>query len=172
MMRIGAGSVPQMDSEPDGTCQSTSSRQLQLCLKMDETGLTKGALCPSILRGRKGKEMITDAFDPRTIAKMEVALERACLVLSTGNEQHGARRIFASKIIECAKRGNASLVELTAAGYSAALQLSASARPKMKSDSRSAGFKNMASMRGHGVARSSQEFRVKVTRSRMGARVM
>jgi hypothetical protein len=128
MMRIGAGSVPQMDSEPDGTCQSTSSRQLQLCLKMDETGLTKGALCPSILRGRKGKEMITDAFDPRTIAKMEVALERACLVLPTGREQHNARRIIAGKIIECATRGNTSLIELTEAGYAASLQLTASAQ--------------------------------------------
>ena len=72
--------------------------------------------------------MITDAFDPRTIAKMEVALERACLVLPTGREQHNARRIIAGKIIECATRGNTSLIELTEAGYAASLQLTASAQ--------------------------------------------
>jgi hypothetical protein len=116
--------------------------------------------------------MITDAFDRRTIAKMEVALERACLALPTGSEEHKARRIIASKIIECAKRGNASLIELTEAGYSAALQLSASARPTKKKatanyDNRPAGLEHMASMRGHGVAPSSRGFRVKGRRSQM-----
>jgi hypothetical protein len=72
--------------------------------------------------------MITDAFDRRTIDKMEVALERVCLVLPTGREEHNARRIIASKIIECATRGNTSLIELTEAGYSASLQLTASAQ--------------------------------------------
>jgi hypothetical protein len=69
--------------------------------------------------------MITDAFNPRTMADMEVALERACLLLPAGGEKHGARRIIAGKIIECANRGEISLSRLTEAGYAAAMQLSA-----------------------------------------------
>jgi hypothetical protein len=71
--------------------------------------------------------MIADTFDRRTIAKMEVALERACLLLPTGSEKHNARRIIASKIVECAIRGDATLSGLTEAGYAAAMQLGASA---------------------------------------------
>jgi len=53
--------------------------------------------------------MITEAFNRRTIANMEVALDRACLLLPTGGEKHRARRIIAGKIIECANRGETSL---------------------------------------------------------------
>ena len=60
------------------------------------------------------------------MAKMKEALERVCLLHPTGGE-HDARRMIASKIIECAQRGNASLSELTEAGYSVSLQLTASA---------------------------------------------
>ena len=59
-------------------------------------------------------------------APAEVALERACLLLPTGSEKHNARRIIASKIIECANRGDATLSRLTEAGYAAAMQLTAS----------------------------------------------
>jgi hypothetical protein len=72
--------------------------------------------------------MITDAFDRRTIAKMEVALERACLLLPTGGEKHRARRIIAGKIVECANRGETSLSRLTEVGYAAAMQLGACAQ--------------------------------------------
>jgi hypothetical protein len=72
--------------------------------------------------------MITDAFNRRTIANMEVALERACLLLPAGGEKHRARRIIAGKIIECANRGETSLSRLTEAGYAAAMQLNASAQ--------------------------------------------
>lgn len=72
--------------------------------------------------------MITDAFDRRTIANMEVALERACLLLPTVGEKHRARRIIAGKIIECANRGETTLSRLTEVGYAAATQLSASAQ--------------------------------------------
>ena len=65
--------------------------------------------------------MITESFNSRTIANMEVALERACL-LSAGSEKHRARRIIASKIIECANRGDATtLGRLTEAGYAAVM---------------------------------------------------
>lgn len=67
--------------------------------------------------------MITDAFNRRTIAKMEVALERACLLLPTGSEKHNARRIIARKIVECANRGDVALSRLTEVGYAAAMQL-------------------------------------------------
>lgn len=73
--------------------------------------------------------MIADTFDRRTMARMEIALERACLLLPTGSEKHSARRIIADKIIECAKRGDTSLIELTEAGYIAATQLGASSQP-------------------------------------------
>lgn len=69
--------------------------------------------------------MITEAFNRRTIANMEVALERACSLLPTGGEKHRARRIIAGKIIECATRGETSLSRLTEAGYTAAMQLAA-----------------------------------------------
>jgi len=86
--------------------------------------------------------MITDTFDRRTIAKMEVALERACLLLPTGSEKHKARRIIASKIIECANRGEVSLSRLTEAGYAAAIQLTTSAQSVRKTEaaSRDNGF--------------------------------
>ena len=71
--------------------------------------------------------MISDAFDRRTMANMEVALERACLLLSTCNEKHRARRITAGKILECARQGDATLATLTEAGYVGAMQLNACA---------------------------------------------
>ncbi|XIA64141.1 hypothetical protein ACFIOY_35305 [Bradyrhizobium sp. TZ2] len=70
--------------------------------------------------------MITDSFDRRTMANMEVALERACLLLPTGSDEHRARRIIANKIIECANRGDTALSRLTEAGYAAAMHLTAS----------------------------------------------
>jgi hypothetical protein len=78
--------------------------------------------------------MITDTFDRRTIAKMEVALERACLLLPTGSEKHRARRIIAGKIIECANRGDATLSRLTEAGYAAAVQLNCFGRSVRKKE--------------------------------------
>jgi len=66
--------------------------------------------------------MIADSFDSRTVANMEVALERACKVLSIGAEAHGVRHI-ASRILECAARGNKTLGALTAAGHVAATEL-------------------------------------------------
>jgi hypothetical protein len=78
--------------------------------------------------------MITGTFDRRTVANMEVALERACLFLPTCSEKHRVRRIVASKIIECANRGEITLGALTEAGYAAAMQLNASAQPVRKKE--------------------------------------
>jgi hypothetical protein len=71
--------------------------------------------------------VITDSFDSRTLANMEVALDRACLMLPAGSDKHRARRIIASKIIECAQRGDTTLGGLTEAGHAAVIQLTASA---------------------------------------------
>jgi len=49
--------------------------------------------------------MIAEEFDSRTIANMEVALERACKMLSIGAEQHDYRRYVASKRASCAHKG-------------------------------------------------------------------
>jgi hypothetical protein len=66
------------------------------------TGQTNDTFKRRIFGGEeKEGQMITDTFDRKTIAKMEVALERACLVLPAGSEKHRARRIIAGKIIEC-----------------------------------------------------------------------
>jgi hypothetical protein len=67
--------------------------------------------------------MITDSFDSRTLANMEVALERACKMLSIGAEQHSVRRHIAGRILECAAKGNKTLGALTEAGQVAATEL-------------------------------------------------
>jgi hypothetical protein len=67
--------------------------------------------------------MISESFDRRTLANMEIALERACEALSTGSEKHRTRRHIASRIIRCAKSGNRSLGSLTAAALAAAKEL-------------------------------------------------
>ena len=56
---------------------------------------------------------------------MEVALERACKMLSIGAEQHDYRRYVASRIIRCAHRGDTTLGSLTEAGCLAASELRA-----------------------------------------------
>jgi hypothetical protein len=73
--------------------------------------------------------MITDGFGPRMVANMEIALERACEFLPVGNEVHEARRHVASKILECAERGNGTVRALTAAGRAAAIELHAPDKP-------------------------------------------
>src|SRR4029453_18721135 len=73
--------------------------------------------------GERKVKMITELFNGRTMANMEVALERACLLLPTGSEKYRTRRLIANKIIECANRGDTTLSGLTEAGYAAVKQL-------------------------------------------------
>jgi hypothetical protein len=68
--------------------------------------------------------MIADRFDSRTMANMEVALERACSALQSGQD-HAARRYVAKKILQCARKGNVTLTALTEAGQTAARELPA-----------------------------------------------
>ena len=67
--------------------------------------------------------IIADSFDSRTLANMEVALERACKLLAAGNDQHDARRHIATKILQCAESGDKTLGSLTEAGLAAATEL-------------------------------------------------
>jgi hypothetical protein len=66
---------------------------------------------------------IAESFDPRTLANMEVALERACKALALASEQHEARRHIASRIVERAESGDRTLGGLTEAGRAAASEL-------------------------------------------------
>jgi hypothetical protein len=59
--------------------------------------------------------MIRDRFDRRTIAAMEVALDRACQRWPNGGD-HMLRKRVAQNIIRCAEAGNRSLDALFAAG--------------------------------------------------------
>ncbi len=72
--------------------------------------------------------MIAESFDSRTVANMEVALERACKLLAAEKEQHSSRRHIASKILERAESGDRTLGGLTEAGRAAASELRAAHR--------------------------------------------
>ena len=74
---------------------------------------------------KKPVTMIAESFDRRTLANMEVALERACASLGPESNQHDARRHIASKIVECASSGDRTLGGLTDAGRAAVSELRA-----------------------------------------------
>jgi hypothetical protein len=75
--------------------------------------------------------MIVEQFDRRTMATMELALERACRRWPYGGK-HKLRRRIAQSIIRCVQRGDTSLDVLTEAGEYAAAQLSESRRKPVK----------------------------------------
>jgi len=58
---------------------------------------------------------IDGAFDSRTLANMNVALDRVCENAAHG-EDHSVRKRVAKQIIKCARNGKTTLGELTAAG--------------------------------------------------------
>jgi hypothetical protein len=55
--------------------------------------------------------MITDDFDERTVAKMQVALNRACFPRDLAS--HEARKRIAAKLLERARRGERTLKGFT-----------------------------------------------------------
>lgn len=59
--------------------------------------------------------MIEDGFDARTLANMNVALERVCRQRTNG-EDYNVRKLVAEGIIQCAKEGRKTLGALTQAG--------------------------------------------------------
>jgi hypothetical protein len=58
---------------------------------------------------------IDGAFEPRTLANMNVALDRVC-EKATDGEDHSVRKRVARQIVKCARSGKITLGELTAAG--------------------------------------------------------
>ena len=64
--------------------------------------------------------MITDDFDERTIANMEVALDRACERFPKQLAAHEARKRIAARIVASARRGERTLKGLTDAAMLAA----------------------------------------------------
>ena len=59
--------------------------------------------------------LIEGVFDSRTLANMQVALDRVCETAEHG-ESHAVRKRIAEHIIECARAGGTTLDEFTAAG--------------------------------------------------------
>lgn len=77
--------------------------------------------------------MIVGHFDRRTMASMEMALDKVCECCAGGGK-HNLRKRIAQSIIQCAKTGNNDLAALTEAGERALAQL-------RQSSKRSAGLK-------------------------------
>lgn len=71
--------------------------------------------------------MIVEHFDRRTMAAMEVALEKACACWPNGGK-HNLRKQVAQSIIRCAKTGNTALDALTEAAERALAQLTQSSK--------------------------------------------
>jgi hypothetical protein len=93
--------------------------------------------------------MIADSFDSRTLANMEVALERACKMLPVGAEQHDYRRYIASRLLNCAECGDTSLGGLSEAGALAASELCARAARAKSSRSRAPKLRSVTSQPRH-----------------------
>jgi ribosomal protein L37AE/L43A len=75
--------------------------------------------------------MIVEHFDRRTMAAMEVALEKVCACWPCGGK-HNVRKRVAQSIIRCAKTGNTTLDALTEAGDRALAQLPQSSKSVVK----------------------------------------
>ena len=67
-------------------------------------------------------------LDDRTIANMEVALDKACRVFPNGGD-HESRKYIAQKLKLSAKKGNITLEELDAVAHSAVQELSEEIQP-------------------------------------------
>ena len=69
--------------------------------------------------------MLSDEFNKKTLAIMELALERACRFLPLGLPEHETRKFVAEAIVECARNGNQTLAGLTEVGRRAVHELMA-----------------------------------------------
>ena len=90
--------------------------------------------------------MITDDFDERTIANMEVALDRACERFPKQLATHDARKRIAARILESARRGERTLKGLTDAAILAATLISST-----KTESRHSHFNGLAKNNSFGT---------------------
>jgi hypothetical protein len=66
--------------------------------------------------------LIEGAFDSRSLANMNIALDRVCEKVFNGRK-HSVRRRVAKQIIKCARSGKTTLGDLTAAGRRALIEL-------------------------------------------------
>jgi hypothetical protein len=66
--------------------------------------------------------VINEAFDPRTLARMNLALARVCENAING-ETHAVRKCVAGQIIKCASSGKTTLDELVTAGQRAVARM-------------------------------------------------
>jgi hypothetical protein len=73
--------------------------------------------------------MITDHYDDRTTANMELALGRACDRFPGELANHKARKRIAAKLLECATSGERTLQGFTDAAMAAAVITSRSHHP-------------------------------------------
>ena len=71
--------------------------------------------------------LINGAFDSRTLANMNLALDRVCEKAAHG-EDHSVRRRVAKQIVKCARRGKTTLGDLTAAGQRGLITLAPAAK--------------------------------------------
>jgi len=68
--------------------------------------------------------MIEGKFNSRTLANMNVALERVCEKTPHG-EDYVVRKRIAKHIVRCARSGKTTLGDLTAAGQRALIKVAA-----------------------------------------------
>jgi hypothetical protein len=66
--------------------------------------------------------LINAAFDSRTLAMMNAALDRVCTAAVRG-EEYSVRKLIARRIIRCARGGKTTLGELTTAGECALVKI-------------------------------------------------
>jgi hypothetical protein len=66
--------------------------------------------------------IIDGAFDSRSLANMNIALDRVCEKIANG-QKHSVRRRVAKQIIKCARSGRTTLGDLTAAGRRALIEI-------------------------------------------------
>jgi hypothetical protein len=74
--------------------------------------------------------MIEETFDSRTLARMNLALDRVCRTV-VGGEAHSVRKRVARRIIKCARSGKTSVEELTNAGQCAAMRFARSEKASL-----------------------------------------
>jgi hypothetical protein len=82
--------------------------------------------CPAIFPRDCPMIKIEDSFDIRTLANMDVALDRVCGRSPIGG-QHDVRKRVAQAIVRCAKDGRTTLGALTEAGEKALWRIAGNA---------------------------------------------
>ena len=83
--------------------------------------------------------MITDEFNERTVANMEVALQRACERFPKETTTHEARKRIAARLLERAERGERTLKGFTDAAITAAAVVTSSTGDRRFAGNKSAG---------------------------------